>query len=94
MARDLLACTRLARLTIVDWDPAVTRLFRTHPELRALNRDALIDRRVTLVHRDVRAALRERGDELDLVIGDLTDPTPDDLASQELYSTEFYSTVC
>jgi spermidine synthase len=37
VARDLLRCERVARITIVDWDRAVTRLFNVRSELRALN---------------------------------------------------------
>ena len=72
--RDLLRCPRVEHVTIVDWDCAVTRLFRSHAALRALNERALLDARVRVIHRDVRSVLAETGEAFDLVVGDLTDP--------------------
>ena len=75
-ARDLLRSGRVAHVTIVDWEPALTRLFRDEPRLRALNADALRDPRVQLVHRDVREPQRAFAGAFDLIVGDLTDPEP------------------
>ncbi|APR78850.1 Spermidine synthase [Minicystis rosea] len=73
-ARDLLKHPSVERVLIVDWDPAVTRLFRCEPELSSLNEGALDDPRVEILHRDVREVLTAQGEPFDLVIGDLTDP--------------------
>jgi spermidine synthase len=75
-ARDLLKRPSVERVLIVDWDPAVTRLFRSDPELSSLNEGALDDPRVELCHRDVREVLAGPGEPFDLIIGDLTDPDP------------------
>ena len=76
VARDLLRCARVDHVTIVDWDPLVTRLFRREAALTALNEGALVDPRVEILHRDVRDLLAESGKPFDVVIGDLTDPDP------------------
>jgi spermidine synthase len=92
-ARDLLRSARVERITIVDWDRAVTRLFRTDPSLRALNDGALFDARVEVVHRDVRRVLCEPGAPFDLVVGDLTDPDPSDAQATALCSSAFYRAI-
>ncbi|MFT3770903.1 MAG: hypothetical protein QM820_36250 [Minicystis sp.] len=65
-ARDLLKHPSVERVLIVDWDPAVTRLFRCEPELSSLNEGALDDPRVELRHRDVREVLTAPGEPFDL----------------------------
>jgi len=92
-ARDLLRCPRVSQVTIVDWDPAVTRLFRDNPELSELNQGSLRDPRVVTLHRDVRAVFRDPGEPFDLVVGDLVDPSSENSDAAALYSTEFYRTV-
>ncbi|UCF20080.1 MAG: hypothetical protein JSU87_01330 [Gemmatimonadota bacterium] len=74
-------------LRIVDIDPAMTDLARTHPRLVELNRGSLSDPRVEILNVD---ALTYRSDEpFDLVLCDLPDPTAPVLA--RLYSREFFS---
>jgi spermidine synthase len=92
-ARDLLRSERVGRITIVDWDRTVTRLFRDDPSLRVLNHDALRDPRVRVVHSDVRSLLARPGEPFDLVVGDLTDPHPDDPSSRALCSSTFYEAI-
>ncbi len=74
-------------LRIVDIDPVMTELARTHPRLLELNRGSLLDGRVEVVNVD---ALSYRSPEpFDLIIGDLPDPTSPVLA--RLYHREFYA---
>ncbi|MFD0800166.1 polyamine aminopropyltransferase [Streptomonospora algeriensis] len=87
--RELLGYSDVDSITLVDLDPAVTRLARTMPEIRALNENALADERVTVVHADAFAWLRENRRRFDVILADM--PDSDDTGTAKLYSTEFYT---
>ncbi|HEX5598263.1 MAG TPA: polyamine aminopropyltransferase [Micromonosporaceae bacterium] len=89
--REVLRYPDVAAVTVVELDPAVVRLARTEPQLRALNAAAFSDPRVRLVHADAFAWLRTAADRFDVVIVDL--PDPDETATAKLYSVEFYTLV-
>jgi spermidine synthase len=73
-------------IRIIDIDPAITELARTHPRLRELSEDSLLDDRVEVINGD---ALTYRSDvPFDLVLCDLPDATSPGLA--RLYHREFY----
>ena len=78
----------LERIVLVDLDPRMTRLAKEHPILRRLNDDALLDKRVEIVHDDAMNYLMRRPEPFDVVILDLPDPNNESLA--KLYSVEFY----
>jgi spermidine synthase len=91
--REILKYPEVRRVTVVDIDPAVTELARTFPPLVRLNRGALFDTRVRLVHEDAftwlaRAPADER---FGVILSDLPDPTTETLA--KLYSVEFFRLV-
>jgi spermidine synthase len=86
--REILRYPDVRDVTVVDLDPAVVRLARAEPRLRALNRDAFADARVRLVHADAFGWLRVNARRFDAVIVDL--PDPDETATAKLYSVEFY----
>lgn len=74
-------------IRVIDIDPAMTELARTHPRLLELNGGSMLDGRVEVVNAD---ALTYRAEEpFDLIIGDLPDPTSPILAP--LYNREFYA---
>ena len=52
VVREILRYEDVQNITLVDLDPAMTRLFRDHPALSALNGSALEDRRVEVIHQD------------------------------------------
>jgi spermidine synthase len=89
IARELLRHfgEEIESIRIVDIDPAMTELARTHPRLLELNRSSLLDDRVEIVNADALAYRTDRP--FDLIIGDLPDPTNPVLGG--LYSREFYS---
>ncbi|HEX5543727.1 MAG TPA: polyamine aminopropyltransferase, partial [Micromonospora sp.] len=89
--REVLRYPDVASVTVVELDPAVVRLARTEPQLRALNRGAFDDPRVRLVHADAFSWLRTVAERFDVVIADL--PDPDETATAKLYSVEFYTLV-
>lgn len=76
-------------IRIIDIDPAMTRLARTHPRLVALNRGSLSDPRVEVVNADARGYRSDVA--FDLILADLPDPTTPELA--RLYSREFYESL-
>ncbi len=77
----------IERICVVDIDPAMTELTRTHPRLLELSRGSLRDPRVEVINAD---ALTYRSAEpFDLILCDLPDPTSPILA--RLYNREFYA---
>lgn len=87
-ARELLKYPELESLVLVDLDPEMTRLGRTHPLFQRLNENALEDPRVRVINHDAYAFLKDDGRLFDVIIVDLPDPNTIDLA--RLYSQEFY----
>lgn len=92
VARELLAHfgDELELIRVVDIDPAVTELARTHPRLLELNRGSLLDGRVEVINADALAYESDRP--FDLVLCDLPDPTSPILG--RLYNREFYEQLC
>lgn len=91
-ARELLKHDRVQSIRIVDLDPAMFRIARDNPHLRAISGDALLDPRVETITADgfvhVKDDERRR---YRLVVADLPDPKNAGLA--RLYSREFYRIV-
>ncbi|GAA2494208.1 polyamine aminopropyltransferase [Streptomyces gobitricini] len=86
--REVLRYDDVDTVTLVDLDPAMTRLARTFTPLLDLNDHALSDPRVTVVHADAFNWLRDATGRYDTVIVDF--PDPDTAALAKLYSVEFY----
>ncbi|MEY9210733.1 polyamine aminopropyltransferase [Thermobifida halotolerans] len=89
--REILEYGDVARVVLVDLDPAVVELARSHPAISALNHRAFDDERVTVVSDDAFTWLRGNTDRFDAVVVDL--PDPDDVSTAKLYSVEFYGLV-
>lgn len=87
-AREVLKYDDVENLTIVDIDPAVTKLARTHPLLVELNNGALNDRRVEVINEDAGMFLEKTSRLWEVIIVDLPDPRTPTL--ERLYSVEFY----
>lgn len=86
--REVLEYPSVEAVTLVDLDPAMTRLGREREELVRLNGGALSDERVSVVHADALSFLREDDGFYDVVLADLPDPSSAGLA--RLYSRELY----
>ncbi|MEM1116814.1 MAG: polyamine aminopropyltransferase [Bacteroidota bacterium] len=86
--REILKWPGVEAVTVVDLDPAVTGLARSHPALRAQNADALADPRVTVRNVDAHAFVAGTEAVFDVAIVDLPDPNHESLA--KLYSAPFY----
>ncbi len=87
--REVLRHPDVVDVTLVDIDPAMTTLARSHDVLVGLNRRAFDDPRVSVVHRDAYTYLRDADNRFwDVILVDLPDPRTIDLA--RLYGLEFY----
>lgn len=91
VARELLKYDDVERIVVVDIDPAMTRLARTHPALLAVNAGALDDPRVELVHQDAYRYLETTAERFGVIILDLPDPNNESLG--KLYTRAFYKLV-
>jgi spermidine synthase len=86
--RELLQYKDIGHITVIDLDPAITRLAQTYPALKALNQDAMNDSRVTIVNADAYKYLEQTEDLFSVIIVDLPDPNNEALS--KLYTREFY----
>jgi spermidine synthase len=88
-ARELLKYSSVRHIDLVDLDPAMTRLHRTHPSLTALNARSLSDKRMQIHNTDALKYLQASRAAYDLVVIDLPDPNHENLV--KLYTREFYA---
>ena len=88
--REVLRYPGVEHVTLVDLDPAMTRLAREVEAVRALNDGSLYDPRVRVVSDDAMVWLDEgeRGP-FDIVLVDF--PDPNNFSLGKLYTTRFYS---
>lgn len=89
--REVLRHEGVESVTLVDLDPAMTRLFREHPKLSALNDGALDDPRVTIVNQDAFEFLKADQMIYNVILIDLPDPKTPGLS--KLYSLAFYTSA-
>ncbi len=87
-AREVLAHPSVEAVTLVDLDPAMTRLGQRFAPLAELNRQALNDPRVTIVNDDAMVWLGSAPSGWDVVIVDFPDPNGFGLG--KLYTRHFY----
>ncbi len=78
----------IGQITLVDLDPAMTRLFGQSSLLTALNGGSLSNPRVRVINADAFQWLRAATGRYDAIIVDLPDPTNYSLG--KLYSLSFY----
>lgn len=86
--RELLRHPTLERITLVDLDGEMTRLFTTHTELVRLNDGALSDPRVQVITGDAFQWLETSNESFDFAVVDFPDPSNFSLG--KLYTTTFY----
>ena len=89
--REILKWESAESVTLVDIDPAITRLAATNTELLALNHRSLLDERVHVVNADAMTYLASTRDSYDVIVLDFPDPTQ--LALGKLYTPNFYALV-
>ena len=86
--REVLKYSSVQAVTVVDLDPAMTELGKSHPVLVSLNEGSLTDERVHIVNQDAFTFAEQTADYYDVIIIDLPDPKSADLS--RLYTREFY----
>ena len=87
-AREVLKYPQVESVTLVDLDPAMTRLFSSAPALRELNADALNSPKLHVVNIDALKWLEESDESFDFIVIDFPDPSS--FAIGKLYSAAFY----
>ena len=86
--REFLRYTNIARIDLVDIDPAMTRLAREHVWLKELNRGALADARVHVHHEDAFIYIQKPKVLYDVIVLDF--PDPGNFSIGKLYSDLFF----
>jgi spermidine synthase len=87
--REVLKYPSVETVTLVDLDPAMTRLFRTHPALTKLNQNALNSPKVTVINQDAFSWLEQSAAVFDVIVVDFPDPT--NFSIGKLYTKSFYA---
>jgi spermidine synthase len=86
--REILKHPGVVSITLVDLDPAMTRLFGRSAMLTTLNRGSLGDARVHVVNADAFVWLRANRRQFDAVVVDFPDPT--NFSVGKLYTLTMY----
>ena len=86
--REVLKYGGVKKVTLVDLDPAMTKLSSRFPPLARLNRNSFADPRVTVVNEDAMIWIERVRESFDVAIVDFPDPSSFSLG--KLYSTRFY----
>ena len=87
--REVLKHSGVERITLVELDPHITRLFSEQALLRRLNADALLSDKLRIVNADAFSWLEQDTSQYDVIVVDFPDPTNFSLG--KLYTTSFYS---
>lgn len=90
-AREALKFSDVKSVTLVDIDPAMTRMGRENEIIVSVNDSSLLNSRVKIINRDAFNFLEESREIYDVIVADFPDPRNSDLA--RLYSQEFYTIV-
>ena len=90
-AREILKYPSVERITLVELDPHMTRLFSTEPLLRGLNHDSLLSPKMTIVNADAFSWLEQHDQMFDAIVVDFPDPT--NFSIGKLYTKTFYELV-
>ncbi|WP_374355789.1 polyamine aminopropyltransferase, partial [Chitinimonas sp.] len=86
--REILKYPAIESITLVELDPEMPALHKTHPVLRQLNGDAFHAAKVKVVNADAFRWLEGQRDSFDLIVVDFPDPT--NYAVGKLYTNTFY----
>lgn len=86
--REILKYKEVEDVVLVDLDPAMTKLGKTHEVLTSLNKGAFEDEKVKVYNTDALRFLVADSSIYDVILVDLPDPKSVDIS--KLYSQEFY----
>lgn len=87
--REILRWPDVESVTLIDLDPAMTRLAVSSSDLVALNQHSLEEPRVHVVNEDAMQWLEQHPGRFDVVVVDF--PDPNNFSLGKLYTTRFYS---
>ncbi len=87
--REVLRHPGVERITLVELDPHITRLFKEQSLLRRLNQDALHSPKLRIVNADAFSWLEQDPNHYDAIVVDFPDPSNFSLG--KLYTTSFYT---
>jgi spermidine synthase len=87
--REVLKYPGVESVTLVELDPAMTRLFTDTPELAALNHHALRSPKVKVVNADAFTWLQGTDEVFDVIVVDFPDPT--NFSVGKLFTNSFYA---
>ena len=89
--REVLKYPSVESVTLVELDPAMTKLFSEQATLTKLNGDALKSPKVKVINTDAFAWLERSTDMFDIIIVDFPDPT--NFSIGKLYTSSFYRLI-
>ena len=87
--REILRYPGVESVTLVELDPAMTRLFTEQPTLAKLNGGSLKSPKVKIVHDDAFRWLEQTDESFDAIVVDFPDPT--NFSIGKLYTNSFYA---
>lgn len=87
--REVLRYPGVERVTLVELDPNMTRLFSTNETLARLNGQSLASPKLQIVHADAFGWLQRSHEMFDVIIVDFPDPT--NFSIGKLYTSSFYA---
>lgn len=87
---EILKHPSVEHITMVDIDAELIDIAKVH--LQEWHHGALFDKRLTIIHDDARKVLAQSTEQYDVILGDLTTPSPDN-PSLYCFTHEFYKIV-
>ncbi len=87
--REILKYTSVESVTLVELDPAMTKIFSENPRLAQLNGQALQNPKVKIINTDAFGWLQQTTDVFDVIVVDFPDPT--NFSIGKLYTNSFYA---
>ena len=87
--REILKYPGVDKVTLVELDPAMTRLFTDEPMLSALNAHALSSPKVQVLNTDAFGFLESSREVFDVIVVDFPDPT--NFSVGKLFTNSFYA---
>lgn len=89
--REILKYPAVQKITLVDLDEGMTKMFKTNTILTGFNQKSLLNPKVTVYNKDAYIWLKDCPEKFDVVLIDFPDPSNYSLG--KLYSSSFYRTV-